>query len=102
MWFYIVMGTLFSIYAIDLLWLVLVAMTARSTEVRGNVSSNSRGSIQSPNPAWQGAPCPNPILIIVGKFTRMMEEISISRPVLQELPGNPALPSRPCVCTASS
>ena len=33
MWFYLIMGTLFSIYAIDLLWLVLVAMTARSQEV---------------------------------------------------------------------
>ena len=32
MLFYLVMGVLFSIYALDLVWLVVVAMLARSTE----------------------------------------------------------------------
>ena len=32
MWFYVALGALFSIYALDLLCLVIVAMVARSKE----------------------------------------------------------------------
>jgi hypothetical protein len=36
MWFYLLLGSLFAIYALDLLVLVLVASLARSQESKAN------------------------------------------------------------------